>query len=61
MKAEMHGDEAGGQSLEILTWPHVRLVGEYGVCLDGAEERGNGGHSTHNTASVSQGSHLYLH
>lgn len=60
MKAEKHGDEAGGRSLVILTWLHIHLVGGRGVCRDGAGESGNGDHSTHNTASASQGSHLYL-
>lgn len=60
MKAEKRGGEADGRSLGILTWSHVRLAGGHGVCLDDAEESGNGDHSTHNTASVSQGSHLYL-
>lgn len=61
MKVGKHGDEAGEQSLVILTWLHVRLVGECGVCLDGAEEIGNGDRSIHSIALESQGSHLYLH
>lgn len=60
MKAEKHGDEAGGRSLVFLTWPHGHLVGGRGVCLDGAGENDNVAHSTHNTASALQGSHLYL-
>lgn len=60
MKAEKHGNEAGGRSLVTSTWLHVHLVGGCGACLDGAGESGNGDHSTHNTASASHGSHLYL-